>query len=168
MSAAKLRPFTRKHGASPTAAMSRPASAGPTMRAPFMITLLRVTALVSRAGPTISNTKVWRVGMSKALTVPTASANPNTAAREAVPVATSRPRPNASAPESAWVMNSSRRLSTRSATTPPRGPTTSMGRNWHAMTRPSQAPLPVSCSTSQPRATVCIQVPLTETSWPAK
>ena len=36
------------------------------------------------------------------------------------------------------------------------------------MTRPSHVPLPVSLSTSQPRATLCIQVPLTETICPVK
>ncbi len=152
----------------PTEAMSTPAMAGPTMRAPFMTTLLRVTALVRRSGPTISNTKVWRAGMSKALTMPRASANAKTIQRRTDPVSTISPSTAARTPETAWVANRKWRLSTRSATTPPVGPSTSIGRNWKAITRPSHVPLPVSCSTSQPSATLCIHVPLTEMICPKK
>ncbi len=42
----------------------------------------------------------------------------------------------------------------------------SMGRNCRAVTTPTSNPLPVIRSTSHPRATVCIQVPLVDTSWP--
>ena len=41
------------------------------------------------------------------------------------------------------------------------------GANWAAATRPSTNGSLVSSSTSQPCATDCIHVPMTETSWPA-
>ncbi len=84
-----------------------------------MTTLLRVTALVSRSGPTISNTKVWRAGMSKAFTMPRVRAKANTIQSSITPVSTRTPSEAASSPDTAWVTNRKRRLSTRSATTPP-------------------------------------------------
>ena len=53
-------------------AIRTPASAGPTMRADWTMTLLRLTALTTRSGPTISITKLCRVGLSTALTAPRA------------------------------------------------------------------------------------------------
>ncbi len=44
--------------------------AGPITRAEFMTTLLRLMALGMRSRPTISETKVWRAGLSKRLTTP--------------------------------------------------------------------------------------------------
>ena len=54
----------------------------------------------------------------------------------------------------------------RSATTPAYGPSSSVGRVWRAMTAPSAAAEPVSSSTSQDWAIICIQVPASETAWP--
>ena len=44
--------------------------AGPMIRAVSMITLFRLTALTRRSGPTISITKLCRVGLSTQLTAP--------------------------------------------------------------------------------------------------
>ncbi len=44
----------KKHGDTPTPAMSRPPIAGPTMRDALMITALSPTALARSSGPTIS------------------------------------------------------------------------------------------------------------------
>jgi hypothetical protein len=63
---------------------------------------------------------------------------------------------------------SSLRRSTRSAIAPPQGPSRSDGRPPAARTRPSEAAEPVSCSTSQPIAVCCKNVPLAETTCPAK
>ena len=53
-------------------AISSPPIAGPTIRADWTMTLLRLTALTTRSGPTISITKLCRVGLSTALTQPIA------------------------------------------------------------------------------------------------
>jgi hypothetical protein len=63
---------------------------------------------------------------------------------------------------------SRRRRSTRSAIEPPHGPNSSDGTPPAASTRPSEAALPVSLSTSQPIAVCCRNVPLAEATWPAK
>src|SRR6266542_884369 len=59
-----------------------------------------------------------------------------------------------------------RRLSNRSATTPPNAPNSRIGRNVSAVSIPRAVPLWVSCSTSHGPATPCIQVPLVEMSCP--
>ena len=49
--------------------------AGPITRAEFMSTLFRLMALGMSSRPTISETKVWRAGLSKRLTTPSNEAN---------------------------------------------------------------------------------------------
>ena len=56
----------KKHGATPTPAMSTPPMAGPMMRDELMTTELSPTALARSSGPTISYTKLCRDGMSRA------------------------------------------------------------------------------------------------------
>ena len=46
--------MSAKQGTTPTVAISIPASAGPTIRAAWTMTLLRLTALTTRSAPTIS------------------------------------------------------------------------------------------------------------------
>lgn len=58
----------------PTAAISRPATAGPTSRAVWKLAAFRLTALLRWAGPTISETKACRVGVSTTVTRPSSSA----------------------------------------------------------------------------------------------
>ena len=65
-----------------------------------------------------------------------------------------------------WVVSSSRRDGTRSATSPPNGARMNTGIRLQKDISPSMAALPVSRYTSQLRATICIQVPIRETSWP--
>ena len=55
--------------------MSRPASAGPTMRAVLNVAELMATALGRSSRPTISTTNAWRVGMSTALLKPSRRAS---------------------------------------------------------------------------------------------
>ncbi len=69
---------------------------------------------------------------------------------------------------SAWVAISSLRLGMRSASRPPQAPISSIGRNCSAVVRPTATPLSVRVRISQIAATVCIQVPESEISWPAK
>ena len=83
-------------------------------------------------------------------------------------VAISTAQTPASSPDRVWVMYITRRLSIRSAITPPSGPNKNMGRNRTAVVSPSWVPLWVRPRTRKDWATVCIHVPATETSWPKK
>jgi hypothetical protein len=58
----------------PTRAISRPATAGPIIRAPLNEAEFSASALESRSSPTISDTKDWRAGASNALAQPSSSA----------------------------------------------------------------------------------------------
>ncbi len=60
----------------PNAAMVRPATPGPTRRPALNEALLSDTALASRSRGTISETKVWRAGLSTAVATPVKSARP--------------------------------------------------------------------------------------------
>ena len=54
----------------PSSAITTPANAGPRMREVWMITEFSATALTTFSGPTISIAKLWRAGLSTALTAP--------------------------------------------------------------------------------------------------
>ena len=58
-----------KHVLTPAKAMTAPALAGPMIRALWTTTEFSETALTTRSAPTSSMTKLWRVGLSTALTV---------------------------------------------------------------------------------------------------
>ena len=60
----------RKQGPTPISAMMPPAVAGPRMRDVWTTTEFSATALTTLSGPTISITKLWRAGLSIALTQP--------------------------------------------------------------------------------------------------
>ena len=75
MTARKLTASTTKAAVTPTAAMTRPATAGPMIRALLNIAEFRATALPMSSRPTISTANDWRTGMSTALTVPMTSAS---------------------------------------------------------------------------------------------
>ena len=59
----------------PSTPISRPARAGPISRATLNAAALSPTALVRSSGPTISETKDWRVGASKADAMPNVNAS---------------------------------------------------------------------------------------------
>jgi hypothetical protein len=63
---------------------------------------------------------------------------------------------------------STRRLGRRSAISPPHAPNSRIGTNCRPAVRPTETPLPVSFTISHISATLCIQVPETETTWPRK
>ena len=54
----------------PNAAITRPATAGPTIRAAWKVAELRPMALGSRSVPTTSETKDCRAGLSNAVPIP--------------------------------------------------------------------------------------------------
>ncbi len=143
--------------------MITPPIAGPMARAAFTTTLFSVTALAMSAGPTISITKVCRLGLSSAVTAPKHAAITYTIHSSTAPVIVSTPSVSARRPAVDWVIMISLRFSNRSAMTPPNGARISVGRNCIATTVPSAVPLPVSSSTSQAWAMPCIHVPLNDT-----
>ena len=119
ITATKLAALTRKQTPSPTLAMSRPATAGPTVRATLTSTELRLTALRRCLEPTISIMNDWRAGFSKALLRPSRAASTPISQRCTDPVTVSRPRISAWMPIALCSAIIVRRLSTRSAITPP-------------------------------------------------
>ena len=161
-------PFSRKHQPSPTAATSRPAIAGPTTRAPLTIEELSAIALLRSSRPTISTTNDWRAGMSKALTMPRQVARTKTCHTRTWPLRVSTASVSGSNIEIDWVRMRMRRRSARSATMPPMVAKRKTGARVANDVTPSRAAEPVRRKTSQDSATDCIQVPVRETSWPAK
>ena len=166
--AAKVSELSRKQVAIPTVAISTPATAGPKMRAAWIRALFRPTAFTTRSDPTISVTKLWRVGLSTAFTAPRANTRPKTIQASTRPPAVRPQRSSAGMAMSAWVTRSSRRFERRSASSPPQTAKSSIGRNWRAAVRPTAPALSVSVRISHISATICIQLPLSETSCPAK
>ena len=152
----------------PAKAMTAPALAGPTIRALWTMTEFSETALTTRSAPTSSMTKLWRVGLSTALTVPRTKTSAQTTSGVTDPPTVSAKSASAGRAMSAWVTMSTRRFGRRSASRPPHAPKSRMGTNCSPAVRPTAAPLPVSCTISHISATVCIQLPETETIWPAK
>ena len=166
--AAKVSELRAKQGPTPAIAMTRAASAGPTRRAEWISTLLRLTALTTRSGPTISIAKLCRVGLSIALTEPRTKTSASTIHASTAPAETIAKRARAGNTISAWVTISNRRLSKRSASSPPQAPKRRIGRNCSAVVMPTMTPLPVNERTSQISATICIQLPDSETICPPK
>jgi hypothetical protein len=158
----------KKQASTPSSAMSPPAAAGPRMRDECTTTELSATALTTRSAPTISLTNAWRAGLSMARTVPRTSTSPKTIHASTAPPAASAQSASAGIAISVCVIVSSRRLSSRSASTPPQLPSSRIGRNCRPAVMPTAAPLPVSSTISHISATICIQLPEMETTWPAK
>ena len=90
--------MTAKHGVVPTVTISTPASAGPTTRALFITTPLRLTALDRSSGATREPTNAWRAGESAICTTPPATLMATMAPTEAWPVAASAQSNPASRP----------------------------------------------------------------------
>ena len=142
--------------------MMMPAAAGPTARATLTRTVLSETAFRRSFGPTISNTNVCRAGFSKVLLRPRITARTPICHSVIVWVSVKTPNTSAWTPISDWSTTISLCLLTRSATTPPYGPSSRIGKVCKATTRPTSNPEPVRCSTRKDCATVCIQVPVSE------
>lgn len=104
--------------------------------------------------------------MWKAITVPDRAVRSRICQMRTAPVAVSAARIRASAPARPCVANSSRRRSTRSASTPAGREKRRIGSAAANDTRPSQKGESVSWRTSQPLPTCCIQVPTLETRLP--
>ena len=68
--ATKESALSAKQVPTPAMAITAPAVAGPMIRALWTMTEFSETALTTRSAPTSSMTKLWRVGLSTALTAP--------------------------------------------------------------------------------------------------
>ena len=144
-----------------------PAIAGPTTRATLTITELRLTALRRSSGPTISSTNDCRAGFSKQLSsaeqqrqhVDLPERDEAGDRQEAERQRQHAHRGLQADHEAALVhaVGDDARRTGRAA---------AIGRVWSATTAPSAVPEPVSFSTSQDWAIICIQVPTSETAWP--
>ena len=157
-----------KQGPTPKTAITAPAAAGPAIREQWTTTEFSETALTIRSGPTSSITNAWRAGLSIASTEPRASTSPKTIQGAMSPVAVSAHSVIAGTAISACVYWSRRSFGTRSASRPPQAPNSSIGRNWNAAVTPTETPEPVSCTISHISATICIQLPEIEMTWPVK
>ena len=158
----------RKTQPEPTAAIRRPAIAGPIIRAALNDVELSPTALERSASSTSSETNVCRAGESKAETQPSRNANTYTCHNCTSPATVRMPSPRASAPMAAWVAKTSFRRSRWSAAKPVNGSNRTCGPNCSDMTTPTAVALWwVSwVRTIQSWAVRCIQVPTFDTSAP--
>ena len=152
----------------PITLIRTPAIAGPTTRAPLKIIELSAIALGKSSRPTISTTKVWRAGMSKAVTRPLKRGqndhvlDPHHAGpgqrRQDERAQHQQHLRDDDQPAAIDVVDhhagEQRHQQHRQVT----------GETDHAE---HQGEL-VSLSTSHPCATDCIQVPMSETNWPPK
>ena len=87
-----------------------PAPAGPKIRAEWIRKLLSPTALTTRSEPTISMTKLWRVGLSTAFTEPRTKTSANTIQGSTAPVAVSPQSASAGSAISDWRRDQQRAL----------------------------------------------------------
>ena len=118
ITALKLAALAMKHHPTPTALTRVAATIGPIARPTLTRVLLSVTALRINRSPTISEMNARRAGLSRAVSVPNASATANTIHRRMAPLRTSTPSTSETAARDDWVISRSRRLPCRSTITP--------------------------------------------------
>ena len=106
--------------------------------------------------------------MSNALTMPRQVARTKTCHTRTWPLSVSAASVSGSTIEIDCVTMRMRRRSTRSARMPPKVAKRKTGASVANEVTPSRAAEPVRRKTSQDSATDCIQVPVSEMSWPAK
>ena len=163
------RPLMKNAPASPVVATARPAMAGPMVRAALKMVELSPMALDRSLLPsTISTIKDWRAGMSMALAAPNNVASTITCHTWTAPVQVNAARIKAWTIMIVWAMTMIERLEKRSASEPPHSDSGTSGSTATKLTRPIMLAWPVRRYTSHCWAMVCIQVPMTEISWPKK
>jgi hypothetical protein len=158
----------KKQGVTPTVAMSRPPTAGPTIREVFIAIELSAIALAMRSRPTMLLIRLCRAGPSNTFTMPSETTTAVSAPSDTCPVSDSTANTSDSRAKHVWVMIIIPRLSDRSVTRPPHGPSSNSGTNRAAVIAPSTTPLWLSCRTTQLIAMFCIQLPATDVLWPKK
>jgi hypothetical protein len=118
ITAPKLAALAMKHQPTPAALTRAAATIGPMARPTLTRVLLSVTALRISRWPTISEMNARRAGLSRAVSVPNASATANTIHSWIAPLSTSAPSTSDTAASDDCVSSSSRRLARRSTITP--------------------------------------------------
>lgn len=169
MTATNVTPLSRKHGPSPTIAITTPAREGPTRRAPLTRNEFRAMALGrSSRDLSIWTTNDWRIGMSKALIRPSMMLSRTMCQVCTIPAMVRAARTNAWSIARACVATSSLRRSVWSASTPANGAIRNVGIRLAKPTTPSNKYDPVSRNTSHCSAIPCIHVPISDIPWPKK
>ena len=125
-------------------------------------------ALERSSLPANSTTKVWRAGRSTALIVPKTNASARTIQGCTMWVETAVARSAAWTRKADCVISRSFRLSMESTITPAQRESRRTGRNCANPRNPSIRADEVRRCISQPWATLCIQVPIREMSWPVQ
>ncbi len=105
-----------------------------------MRTPLRETAFLISSGPESSIRYACRAGLSIDCAMPVTTAQANTTMTVTCPVRVSSPSVSAETAIVDWVASISERFGSRSASSPPHGASSSVGRNCAALSRPSQVP----------------------------
>src|SRR5207237_241382 len=142
----KLTAFAANAIDAPTAAIARPPSAGPKMRAPLKRLEFSPIAFGSSAGPTIAYVSACRPGASRTCVVPRSAAITYTCHAASEPVSATAASTDDSTICAACVVITSRRASSRSTTTPAKRPNTVNGMNC------ASASTPTATGECQPRA----------------
>ena len=162
-------PSIRKHHPSLVAAISMPASDGPTSRATFTIDELIAMALPrSPRSSTISTMNACRPGMSNALTMPCMTLKHQNHGIVMWPESVSAASASDCTMASVCVHTSTFRRSSRSTQTPANGANRNVGICPAKLTVPSSSADPVSRYTSHAVATRVIHVPISEIVCPPK
>ena len=139
--------------------ISRPASAGPTIRELVISALLRLTAFCTLVSGTISTTNARRAGLSKAVAMPPQNATAKIATTGGLSMKASPASTNDCSMANACTIIRSRRLSLRSAIRPAQAPNSRTGANWQPVSSPTIRPLLVSFRTSSVWAIRVSQLP---------
>ena len=124
--------------------MRKPATAGPTTRAPLTMELLSDTAFIRSSRLVISTMNACREGMSKAIATPPSPASTRMCQGRMCPLPTSAAYPNASSIIPFCVKQTTVRLGCRSATEPPQTESSSRGNDPTAATVPNRTLEPVN------------------------
>ena len=146
----------------PNAATVAPASAGPTMRPRLNCAeFSEIAARNSGCGTRSGRIACWN-GPISADAEPCRVTSSTSASGLSWPPATRMARSTAVRAAARFPVTSTGRRGRRSASAPPTGDSTPIGRNAPAATSTAQVACPVSEITSAPTATVCIQDPTVE------
>ncbi|MFT8899860.1 hypothetical protein FAM14222p2_000064 [Propionibacterium freudenreichii] len=154
--------------AGPDATTMMPAMAGPIARAPFTVMLPSDDACGSSSRGTNSGWIACQAGPMMAAAQPRMKVKPSSSHGPSQPAAVTTVRATAMAADTRLRVSSSRLRFTRSAATPANRDSSNTGRVPAVCTHATRAGLP-ACSTRNHWApTLCIQLPMFDTSWATK
>jgi hypothetical protein len=148
--------------------MANPPSIGPSTRERLNCAEFSAIALVRSLRGTSAGTSAWCAGIAKDMATPVRNVSTATCFTVMTLANVSPASRKANTIIAAWLRISMVRRLTRSAMTPPQSANTSIGTCEAKPTIPSQKAEFVSWNTSQPMATLCIQVPTFDKKFPAQ